>query len=53
MSRNLFYALALASCLSLVACGGSMSPSPVSNGVPIYEPDDWRYAAQRRRRTIP
>ena len=35
MSRNLFYALALASCLSLVACGGSMSPSPVSNGVPM------------------
>src|SRR5258708_12245672 len=35
MSRNLFYALALASSLSLVACGGSMSPSPLSNGVPM------------------
>lgn len=35
MWRNLFFALALASCAFLVACGGSMSPSPMSNGVPM------------------
>jgi Domain of unknown function (DUF5666) len=35
MRRNLCCALALASCVFLVACGGSMSPSPVSNGVPM------------------
>jgi hypothetical protein len=35
MLRNLSYALALANCLLLVACGNSMSPSPVSNGVPM------------------
>jgi hypothetical protein len=27
--------LVLASCMFLVACGGSMSPSPVVNGVPM------------------
>jgi hypothetical protein len=33
--RNVSLALALASCTFLVACGGSMSPSPVSSGVPM------------------
>src|SRR5260370_16368563 len=33
MSRNLYCALALASCFILVACGGSMSPPPRSNSV--------------------
>jgi Domain of unknown function (DUF5666) len=35
MWRNLFCALALASCFLLVACGGSMSPPPISNSVPM------------------
>jgi hypothetical protein len=35
MFRNVSLALAFASCAFLVACGGSMSPSPVSNGVPM------------------
>ncbi len=35
MSRNLYCALALASCFLLVACGGSMSPPPISNSVPM------------------
>ena len=35
MQRNMAFAFALASCIFLVACGGSMSPSPASNGVPM------------------
>src|SRR5258708_33135323 len=35
MSRNLYCALALASCFLLVSCGGSMSPPPISNSVPM------------------
>jgi hypothetical protein len=35
MLRNVSFAFAFASCALLVACGGSMSPSPVSNGVPM------------------
>jgi Domain of unknown function (DUF5666) len=35
MLRNVSLALAFTSCAFLVACGGSMSSSPVSNGVPM------------------
>jgi len=37
MLRNISFAFALASCAFLVACGGSMSPTPVvsGNGVPM------------------
>ena len=34
MSRKLSFALALACCL-MVACGGSMKPSPMGSGVPV------------------
>ncbi len=35
MSRKLSFALALASCVLMVACGGSMNSSPAGNGVPV------------------
>ena len=35
MSRRLSFALALACCAVMVACGGSMKPSPMGNGVPV------------------
>ena len=34
MSRKLSFALAMVCCL-MVACGGSMKPSPMGNGVPV------------------
>lgn len=35
MSRRLSFALALASCVLMAACGGSMKSSPPGNGVPV------------------
>jgi len=35
MSRKLPFALTLASCVLMAACGGSMKPSPTGNGVPV------------------
>ena len=35
MSRKFSFSLALACCVLMVACGGSMKPSPTGNGVPV------------------
>src|SRR5215469_11180144 len=35
MSRRISFALALSCCALMIACGGSMKPSPIGNRVPV------------------